>query len=177
MVARAVAFRPEIGKYWPNGKVLKVRFLGGTEADRAKVRKYATEWSEVANIRFLFIEKGSSDLRVSFTSGLGTWSLIGTDASLVPQDKATINFGWFNARLPESDCRAAVLHEFGHVLGFPDCYVEFFDSRDGLMVNYYIDTSNLMCSRSGQVLPTHYEQLKTTYSRLQKSNFFDFLRP
>ncbi|MBC7775639.1 MAG: hypothetical protein H7246_09385 [Phycisphaerae bacterium] len=115
--ARAVAFKPEIGKYWPNGKVLKVRFLSGTEAERAKVRKYAAEWSDVANIKFLFVEKGPSDLRVSFTAGLGTWSLIGTDASQAPQNKPTINFGWFNGLTPESGYRAAILHEFGHVLG------------------------------------------------------------
>ena len=115
--ARAVAFKPEIGKYWPNGKVLKVQFLGGTEAERGRVRKYAVEWSEVANIRFSFVEKGPSDLRVSFSPGLGIWSLIGTDASQAPQNKPTMNFAWINSRIPESEYRAAILHEFGHVLG------------------------------------------------------------
>ena len=117
MVAKAVGFKPELGKYWKNGRTLKVRFLDGSEVMRSRVRKYASEWSTVANIQFLFVEKGESDLRVSFTHGLGTWSVIGTDASSVPQYKQTINFGWFRALTTEREYRATILHEFGHALG------------------------------------------------------------
>lgn len=117
MVAKAVGFKPELGKYWQNGKTLRVGFMGGTEAMRSRIRKYASEWSQVANVQFLFIEKGESDLRVSFTPGLGTWSLIGTDASHMPQYKSTINFGWFSSQMTEADYRATILHEFGHSLG------------------------------------------------------------
>lgn len=116
MVARAVAFKPEIGKYWTNGRTLKVGFIGGTEAMRSRVRQYAPEWSQVANIQFLFVEKGETDLRVSFVGGLGSWSMIGTDASRMPQYKQTINFGWMG-QLGEGDYRASILHEFGHALG------------------------------------------------------------
>ncbi|MCY7329276.1 MAG: M12 family metallopeptidase [Saprospiraceae bacterium] len=117
MVAKAVAFKPELGKYWSNGKTLRVGFIGGSEVVRSRVRKYASEWSQVANIQFLFVEKGETDLRVSFTPGLGTWSLIGTDASHMPQYKPTINFGWFSSQMSEADYRATILHEFGHSLG------------------------------------------------------------
>ncbi|MEO6037812.1 MAG: M12 family metallopeptidase, partial [Saprospiraceae bacterium] len=116
MVARAVAFKPELGKYWTNGKTLRVGFISGSETARSRVRKYAQEWSQVANIQFLFVEKGETDLRVSFVPGLGSWSMIGTDASRIPQYKQTINFGWFGP-IPESEYRANVLHEFGHALG------------------------------------------------------------
>ena len=117
MVARAVAFKPELGKYWANGRTLKVGFMGGSEIARSRVRKYAQEWSQVANIQFVFVEKGETDLRVGFTPGLGTWSLIGTDASHMPQHKPTVNFGWFSSQMTESDYRATILHEFGHALG------------------------------------------------------------
>lgn len=117
MVARAVGFKPELGKYWPNGRTLKVGFMGGSEVVRSRVRRYAPEWSQVANIQFVFVEKGETDLRVSFTPGLGTWSLIGTDAEHMPQHKPTINFGWFSSQMSEADYRATILHEFGHSLG------------------------------------------------------------
>ncbi len=117
MVARAVAFKPELGKYWTNGRSLRVGFIGGSETARSRVRKYAPEWSDVANIQFIFVEKGETDLRVSFTPGLGTWSMIGTDASRMPQYKPTINFGWFGSQITEADYRGNILHEFGHALG------------------------------------------------------------
>jgi hypothetical protein len=53
-----------------------------------------------------------------------------------------------NAPLTEYDVQWTIRHEFGHVLGFPDCYIEFFEEETGDMVNYQIDTSNLMCSRA-----------------------------
>lgn len=117
MVARAVAFKPELGKYWANGRSLRVGFIGGSEPARSRVRKYAQEWSQFANIQFVFVEKGETDLRVGFNTSLGTWSLIGTDASQMPQYKQTINFGWFNKKMAEAEYRATILHEFGHALG------------------------------------------------------------
>jgi serralysin len=117
MVARAVAYKPELGKYWENGRNLKVRFLGGTPYVRNKVMGYAREWSKVANIQFTFVEKGNADVRISFVENQGSWSAIGTDARRIPQNRATMNFGWLNARTSEVDFRSTVLHEFGHVLG------------------------------------------------------------
>ena len=39
-------------------------------------------------------------------------------------------------------------HEFGHVLGFPDCYIEFFEEKDKELVYYEYSNSdtNIMCS-------------------------------
>ncbi len=57
-------------------------------------------------------------------------------------------------------------HELGHVLGFPDCYAEFFEgdtAQDGHFVYYELDTTNLMCSSTGHVLQSHYEAIKRTY--------------
>lgn len=38
-------------------------------------------------------------------------------------------------------------HEFGHVLGFKDCYLEFYDDHNHEMVYYELDKTNLMCSK------------------------------
>lgn len=68
-----------------------------------------------------------------------------------------------NTPLTEYNVRWTIRHEFGHVLGFPDCYVEFYDSEQKAMVNYQIDTSNLMCSRRGKLKQTHYDEMKRAY--------------
>jgi len=72
-----------------------------------------------------------------------------------------------NARQPlsEYDAQHTIRHEFGHVLGFPDCYVEFFDEDQGAMVNYQIDTGNIMCSRRGKVGTQHVEELRRAYGK------------
>jgi hypothetical protein len=65
----------------------------------------------------------------------------------------------------EYDARWAIRHEFGHILGFVDCYVEFYDEERAVMVSYQIDTTNLMCSRRGALKQTHFDELKRVYFR------------
>ncbi|MEZ4872519.1 MAG: hypothetical protein R2827_09820 [Bdellovibrionales bacterium] len=67
--------------------------------------------------------------------------------------------------LEDYNTRWTIRHEFGHVLGFPDCYVEFYDEPKNLMVNYQIDITNLMCSRRGKLKETHHNELKRVYDR------------
>lgn len=68
-----------------------------------------------------------------------------------------------NAPLSEYLTNWAIRHEFGHILGFEDCYLEFYDPSMQAMINYQIDVQNLMCSRQGRFLPIHYEKLKRQY--------------
>lgn len=68
-----------------------------------------------------------------------------------------------NAPLDEWDVRWTIRHEFGHNLGFPDCYVEFYDQDAKAMINYQLDTNNLMCARGGVFMQTHYDELKRVY--------------
>lgn len=68
-----------------------------------------------------------------------------------------------NRSIEEYSSRWTIRHEYGHTLGFPDCYVEFYDSGRGMMVNYQIDTTNLMCSRRGHLLPIHVTELRRAY--------------
>jgi len=70
-----------------------------------------------------------------------------------------------NQPLTEYGTRWTIRHEFGHVLGLPDCYIEFFDSDRDVMVSYQIDLDNLMCSRRGRFQPIHFEELKKAYLR------------
>lgn len=68
-----------------------------------------------------------------------------------------------NEPLTEYSVQWTIRHEFGHVLGFKDCYVEFYDSKNEVIINYQLDINNLMCSRRGKFQETHYSELKKTY--------------
>lgn len=70
-----------------------------------------------------------------------------------------------NRSIAEYTTRWTIRHEFGHVLGLPDCYVEFYDSDRGVMINYQIDVDNLMCSRRGKFQQIHFDELKANYYR------------
>jgi hypothetical protein len=47
-----------------------------------------------------------------------------------------------------SSRRIVLAHEFGHVLGFRDCYVEFYEADSDQFVFYQLDPRNIMCSIS-----------------------------
>ncbi len=72
---------------------------------------------------------------------------------------------FMNSKQPitEYDANWIVRHEFGHVLGFPDCYVEFYLVERQTIMNYQIDSDNIMCSRRGAVRALHFEELKKAY--------------
>lgn len=68
-----------------------------------------------------------------------------------------------NAPITEYDVQWTIRHEFGHVLGFPDCYIEFYDTDLKAIVGYQIDTSDLMCSRQGHLKDRHVQEMKRVY--------------
>lgn len=68
-----------------------------------------------------------------------------------------------NSPLTEYAVQWTIRHEFGHVLGFPDCYIEFYDKDISAMVSYQIDTTDLMCSRRGHLKERHFQELKRIY--------------
>lgn len=68
-----------------------------------------------------------------------------------------------NAPLTEYDVQWTIRHEYGHVLGFTDCYVEFYDTKLKTMISYQLDISDLMCSRKGKLKQNHYDELKKNY--------------
>ncbi|MGE3263289.1 MAG: hypothetical protein AB7K68_16025 [Bacteriovoracia bacterium] len=67
--------------------------------------------------------------------------------------------------LTEYDAQWTIRHEFGHVLGLPDCYVEFYVREKQTIVNYQLDIENIMCSRKGHVKAENVNELRRAYSR------------
>lgn len=80
-----------------------------------------------------------------------------TGVSYVPDNN---NRKVFLSTILDIDTQKKVLaHEFGHVLGFPDCYTEFFDNQNKDLVYYEIsrENTNLMCSlKTGVSVPDDY---------------------
>jgi hypothetical protein len=103
-------------KKWPNGQVLRVRFLDGDPVVQAKLQPYARKWSDYANITFTFGNDPDAEIRISFRDA-GSWSTIGTDALDVPDGQATMNYGWLTPDTDDDEYSRVVIHEFGHALG------------------------------------------------------------
>lgn len=69
-----------------------------------------------------------------------------------------------NQPIEEYESQWTIRHEFGHVLGLPDCYHEFYDTKLEAYVNYQLDVTDLMCSRAGDMKERIYLELKKTYA-------------
>ena len=107
-------------KFHKPGSTLTVKFMNGTDAQKARVQEFAKQWEQYANIRFQFVASGTANIRIGFKwqGDGGSWSYIGTDCFSIAQDKPTMNFGWLDIYGKDIDeYSRTVLHEFGHALG------------------------------------------------------------
>ena len=104
-------------RLWTPGTVLRVRFLSGDPRLQARVRRAATRWLDVVNLKMEFGTDPDAQIRVDFDSALGSWSYLGTDALTIPKGERTINLGWLDATTDAETLDRTVMHEFGHVLG------------------------------------------------------------
>lgn len=108
------------GKMHKPNALLKVKFLNGTDKQKQGVRAEAKEWENFANIKFNFVSSGNADIRIGFKwqGDAGSWSYIGTDIFNIPQNEATMNFGWLDINYQDKEeYKRVVKHEFGHTLG------------------------------------------------------------
>jgi hypothetical protein len=81
-------------------------------------------------------------------------------------DRITMNA---DQPMTEYDAQWTIRHEFGHVIGMPDCYIEFYDSDRQSIVNYQLDIDNLMCSRHGHIQQKHVDELLRVYKLVEPS--------
>jgi hypothetical protein len=102
---------------WPLASQITIRFLGGNGTLQERVRNVATEWTKVANLSFQFQNNGSTDVRIAFVPGGGSWSYLGTMCRSIPEPKPTMNYGWLTDDSEDAEVRRVVLHEFGHAIG------------------------------------------------------------
>ncbi|EPM64715.1 hypothetical protein A262_00819 [Pseudomonas syringae pv. actinidiae ICMP 19073] len=108
-------------KYWARGRTLKIFFQKNPPAAMTDpIVEAAKKWLPHVNLKFEFVTDGASDIRIGFNTNLN-WSELGTDALLVPQDQATMEFNFNELYAPDLTAKPElariVLHEFGHALG------------------------------------------------------------
>lgn len=96
-------------KLWVTGSTLHVRFLEGTDSQKALVKEQAGWWTEHANLNFVFDDAADAQIRITFDPNDGAWSYIGTDATGIPHSQATMNLGFLDG--------GTAAHEFGHAIG------------------------------------------------------------
>lgn len=98
----------EIAKLWQQGQSLSIRFLGASPTQRDMVQQFAVQWTQFANLKFVFDNSPTAQIRIAFADD-GAWSYIGKDALGIPANQPTMNFGWLD--------EGVILHEFGHMIG------------------------------------------------------------
>jgi hypothetical protein len=120
---------------WKAGQRLQVYFIDGTNEEHEKIKKYAPEWTQYANLHFDFVDKFNSsappDIRIKFKGVSGFASLLGTDCAANPQDPSMwLELSAYMDRQKreksnatyvadqERYIKSTILHEFGHALGF-----------------------------------------------------------
>lgn len=107
----------EKAKRWDKGSTIKVKFLEGESVVQSKVKSYAEQWMNYANIKIEFVNSGDAEIRIAFDQNDGSWSYIARDALDVPQNEPTMNYGWLTPETEDAEYSRVVLHEFGHALG------------------------------------------------------------
>lgn len=105
-------------KYWgPAERRLTVSFMETTPADlRSRIISHMNTWTRTGGISFVETQ-GTGDVRISRGPG-GYWSYLGTDITLIPSNRQTMNLEGFTMSTPDSEYRRVVRHEAGHTLGF-----------------------------------------------------------
>jgi len=106
-------------KYWgPVPKTLTVSFMDTTPSDLAlRILSHMNAWSQWCGMTFA-LTSDTGDVRISREAD-GYWSYLGTDITLIPKDRQTMNLQAFSMQTPESEYHRVVRHETGHTLGFP----------------------------------------------------------
>jgi hypothetical protein len=145
----------------------------------------ATEWTSPNIIEVPFIDPKDQLMRSYLVENLqGEWRLFpfSLQVLFVPEHTFGVQVIWSpgitphvpglgadkifmdsNAPLNQYDVQWTIRHEFGHVLGFPDCYIEFYDNELKAIVSYQIDTGDLMCSRRGHIKGRHVDEMERVY--------------
>ncbi len=106
---------------WQKGQTITVAFLDGSDLQKKKTKKYASYWTRKiqanANIKLKFVTGKNAMIRISFVADSGSWSTVGTDCKVVPDNEPTMNFGWLRNDTDDEEWERVVVHEFGHALG------------------------------------------------------------
>jgi hypothetical protein len=160
-------------KLWSPGRILRVRFLGGSSQVQDKVIQYANEWSKYTSLKFDFGNHADAEIRVAFVKD-GSWSYIGTDCLTIAADQATMNYGWFDEPVPEDEYSRVIVHEFGHAIGMPHEHqhpdVDIPWNREAVYRYYMNPPNNWSQAQVDNNLFGKYDKSQTSYSEFDRES-------
>ena len=124
---------------WPANTKIKVAFMKkpfifqGKQYSDTGYTKEKADWVQevieknivpLVNLSFEWdVDQQESDVRISFIKPLGSFSYLGTQSLSIPKNTITMNLGWTDHTIKDSDLPKLagtgvnVIHEFGHLLG------------------------------------------------------------
>ncbi|OYZ23955.1 MAG: hypothetical protein B7Y39_02745 [Bdellovibrio sp. 28-41-41] len=142
-----------------NGYILEVPFVGSSLGKFKNLFETAIQkaWSN-----------GQQKVTLRYVENNDDPKLVISDAftSVFKLDKVgqtILNFEERDINGEKSAVSDTMAHEFGHILGFPDCYVEFYDSSEQAYVYYILAENDIMCASKGIVGPSHFSEIKRVY--------------
>jgi hypothetical protein len=106
-------------RYWgPAAREMTVSFMDTKDtALRKRILSHMNAWASVCGISFVETS-GVGQVRIA-REAEGYYSYLGTDVTLIPEDRQTMNLEAFGMDTPDSEFYRVVRHETGHTLGFP----------------------------------------------------------
>lgn len=102
---------------WNVGDSVYVQFLNGSTALQRQVMQYAKLWEAHANIVFVWT-KGTGNVRVKFNAVGENNSAIGIVSNSIDLEEPSMNLDSTYLTKNATYFRTAVIHEFGHAIGF-----------------------------------------------------------
>ena len=104
---------------------LNITFMDGTDKQKNWVRSIIGQHLEplMDKVKFNWNSgNNASDIRISFKLIGQAWSMVGSEARLVPKTEPTMNLGWLDDDVQYNNnilknTGMVVLHEFGHAIG------------------------------------------------------------
>lgn len=103
---------------WAPGAVITASVTGASDALKARIQRYASEWSKWGNVRLEFVnDPMQAQVRAEVNNDKTSWSYVGRDALAKAAPEKTMNLGWLTDGTSDDEVSRVVQHEFGHAFG------------------------------------------------------------